>query len=284
MEIVYKVSEMQRISEKHRINGDTIVCVPTMGYFHEGHLNLMRIAKNYGNIVIVTLFVNPTQFGPNEDYERYPRNFQRDKELAQLVGIDYLFAPSVEEMYPNGYFNNVKAAKFANKLEGVKRPGHFDGVATVVTKLFNATKPHYAIFGQKDFQQTLVIKQLIQDLLFDIKMVVVPTVRENNGLALSSRNAYLSPDEKEKATTIFKSIAKGIEAIANGEKKKQSIEDYVKHSLLSVPGINIDYVCAVESDTFNEPEEFVHGQKVAILVAVYIGKTRLIDNAIATIL
>lgn len=283
MEIVSKVVEMQKISENHRKNGDIIVCVPTMGYFHEGHLNLMRLAKNYGNVVIVTLFVNPTQFGPNEDFERYPRDFKRDKELAQSVGVDYLFVPPVEEMYPDGYLTIVKPTKFVDKFEGIKRPGHFDGVATVVTKLFNVTKPHFAIFGQKDFQQTLVIKQLVKDLLFDINIVVAPTTRESNGLALSSRNTYLSDEDKKKASIIFQAIQKGIAEINNGEKRRKVINECIHQHLLSVPEINIEYACAVVPDTLDEPEEFISGQQVAILVAVYLGKTRLIDNAITTV-
>lgn len=283
MEIVNSVAEMQSISERHRKNGNIIVCVPTMGYFHEGHLNLMHFAKNYGNIVIVTLFVNPTQFGPNEDFERYPRDFQRDKELAQSVGVDYLFAPSIEEMYPDGYSTMVKPTRFVDKFEGIKRPGHFDGVATVVSKLFNATKPHFAIFGQKDLQQTLIIKQLVKDLLFDINIVVAPTTRESNGLALSSRNVYLSASEKEKASVIFRAIQNGISKIDNGEKKRKVINQCVRQSLHSVPEIKIEYACAVVADTLDEPEEFTQGQQVAILVAVYLGKTRLIDNAITTV-
>jgi pantoate--beta-alanine ligase len=283
MEVVNEVAEMQKISENHRQNGDIIVCVPTMGYFHEGHLNLMRLARNYGNIVIVTLFVNPTQFGPNEDFERYPRNFQRDKELAQSVKVDYLFAPSVEEMYPDGYSTMVKPTKFIDKFEGIKRPGHFDGVATVVSKLFNATKPHFAIFGQKDLQQTLVVKQLVKDLLFDINIIVAPTIRESNGLALSSRNTYLSESEKEKASIIFRAIQKGISKINDGETKRKVINESVYQYLLSVPEIRVEYACAVVSDTLDEPEEFTSGQQVAILVAVYLGKTRLIDNAITTV-
>ncbi len=283
MKVINTVSEMQKIAEQHRLQGDTIVFVPTMGYFHEGHLNLMRLGKEYGNILVVSLFVNPTQFGPNEDYNRYPRDFQRDYEMAKSVGVDYLFAPSVEEMYPEGYSTVVSVKKYTNKFEGEKRPGHFDGVATVVAKLFNATKPHIAIFGQKDFQQTFVVKQLVKDLLFDIKTVVAPTTRESDGLAMSSRNSYLSADERSKAPVIFRAISKGIAEIQKGEKRRKIINAIVINELRTVPEIKIDYACAVDADRLEEPEEFHSGQHVAILVAVYLGKTRLIDNALTTV-
>ncbi len=283
MKVVSCVKEMQKITNTHRQEGKRIVCVPTMGYFHEGHLNLMRLARDYGEIVITTLFVNPTQFGPNEDFERYPRNFQRDCELAEKVRVDYLFAPSVEEMYPDNYFTKIVISKFTDKFEGIKRPGHFDGVATVVAKLFNATKPDVAIFGQKDFQQTLVVKQLVKELHFDIKIVVAPIVREPDGLAMSSRNVYLSEQERTVAPKIFQALSLGAEAIKRGEKRRKQINAIVLQHLRTVPEFYIDYVSAVDSETFEEPDEFSSGQTVVILVAVYLGKTRLIDNIMVTV-
>ncbi|MGB9770790.1 MAG: pantoate--beta-alanine ligase [Candidatus Kapaibacteriota bacterium] len=283
MEIVLKVNEMQKIVDSHKQNGKTVVCVPTMGYFHEGHLSLMKIARDYGDIVIVTLFVNPTQFGPNEDYERYPRNFKRDAELAESVGVDYLFAPMVEEMYPNGYSTKVVVSKYTDKFEGIKRPGHFDGVATVVTKLFNVTKPDVAIFGQKDYQQTFVVKQLVKDLLYNINIVVAPIVREKDGLAMSSRNVYLSTKEREVAPEIFRALNKGVDAIKNGERRRKIINSIVIEHLRRFSDFYIDYVASVNAENFSEPEEFKSGEKVVILVAVYLGKTRLIDNMLATV-
>lgn len=283
MKIITKVAEMQKISESHKQNGERVVCVPTMGFFHKGHLSLMEIAREYGDIVVVTLFVNPTQFGPNEDYERYPRNFQRDSELAESVGVDYLFAPTVEEMYPDGYSTKIVVSKFTDKFEGVKRPGHFDGVATIVTKLFHATKPDVAIFGQKDYQQTFVVKQLVKDLLFDIQIVVAPIYREPDGLALSSRNVYLSPEERSVAAEIYKALTKGIDAIKNGEKRRKVINSIVLEHLRKVNQFYIDYVAAVNGEDLTEPEEFKSGEKVVILVAVYLGKTRLIDNMLVTV-
>jgi pantoate--beta-alanine ligase len=283
MVVVEKVKEMQKIIDSHRREGKRIVCVPTMGYFHKGHLSLMELAREYGEIVVTTLFVNPTQFGPNEDFERYPRNFQRDFELAQSVGIDYLFAPTIEEMYPDNFYTKVIVGKFTDKFEGVKRPGHFDGVATVVTKLFNATKPDVAIFGQKDFQQALVIKQLVKELLFDIKIIVAPIVREADGLAMSSRNVYLSEEERKLAPRIFEALNLGIKAVQNGERRRKQINSIVLQHLRQFREFFIDYVAAVDSETLDEPEEFSPGQTVVILVAVYLGKTRLIDNVLVTV-
>jgi pantoate--beta-alanine ligase len=283
MVVVEKVKEMQKIIDSHRREGKRIVCVPTMGYFHKGHLSLMELAREYGEIVVATLFVNPTQFGPNEDFERYPRNFQRDFELAQSVGIDYLFAPTIEEMYPDNFYTKVIVGKFTDKFEGVKRPGHFDGVATVVTKLFNATKPDVAIFGQKDFQQALVIKQLVKELLFDIKIIVAPIVREADGLAMSSRNVYLSEEERKLAPRIFEALNLGIKAVQNGERRRKQINSIVLQHLRQFREFFIDYVAAVDSETLDETEEFSPGQTVVILVAVYLGKTRLIDNVLVTV-
>lgn len=283
MKIIYKVKEMQAISDSLRKNGDTIVFVPTMGFLHEGHLNLVRLAKEFGNRVVVSIFVNPTQFGQNEDFHRYPRDFERDIKLLTGLNVDYLFAPDISEMYPDDFYTRVRVTKYTDKFEGIKRPGHFDGVATVVTKLFNAIKPNIAIFGQKDFQQTFVVKQLVKELLFDIKIVIAPTTRQANGLAMSSRNTYLTPEEQEKATIIFKSIQKAIELIQKGEKRRKIINATIIQNLRTVPEIKIDYASAVDADTLEEPEEFHSGQHIAILVAVFLGTTRLIDNGITTV-
>jgi pantoate--beta-alanine ligase len=203
--------------------------------------------------------------------------------LAQSVGIDYLFAPTIEEMYPDNFYTKVIVGKFTDKFEGVKRPGHFDGVATVVTKLFNATKPDVAIFGQKDFQQALVIKQLVKELLFDIKIIVAPIVREADGLAMSSRNVYLSEEERKLAPRIFEALNLGIKAVQNGERRRKQINSIVLQHLRQFREFFIDYVAAVDSETLDEPEEFSPGQTVVILVAVYLGKTRLIDNVLVTV-
>lgn len=282
MTIVNKVREMQSIADSMRKNEDIIVFIPTMGYLHKGHLSLVQLAKDYGNKIVVSIFVNPTQFGPNEDYHRYPRNFERDASLLKELNVDFLFAPDIDEMYPDDYHTFVKIAKYTSKFEGIHRPGHFDGVATIVTKLFNVVKPHITILGQKDFQQTFVVKQLVKDLLYDIKIVVAPTVREENGLAMSSRNIYLTPDEREKASIIFKSIQNAIDLIQSGERKRKIINATLIQNLRTVKEIKIDYASAVDANSLEEPDEFRSRQQIALLVAVYLGKTRLIDNGITT--
>ncbi|MCX7880751.1 MAG: pantoate--beta-alanine ligase [Ignavibacteria bacterium] len=283
MEIVETVRKMQEIANLHRNEKKKIACVPTMGYLHEGHLSLIKIAREYANIVIVTLFVNPTQFGPNEDYAKYPRNKERDIQLAQKFGANYIFIPSVEEMYPDNYTTKVIVKKFTDKFEGIFRPGHFDGVTTIVTKLFNATKPHFAIFGQKDYQQALVVKQLVKELLFDLEIIVAPTIREPDGLAMSSRNVYLNEVERKIAPEIYKSLLTGAESVLNGERHREVINSIVKRRLNQFKEFKIDYVACADAKTLDEPEFFEPGQTIVILTAVYLGTTRLIDNIIVTV-
>ncbi len=283
MQIINKVSEMQSISRGLRAERKTIVLVPTMGYFHEGHASLMRRAKELGDIVITTLFVNPTQFAPNEDFTRYPRDIERDSKIASDSGVDYLFHPSPEEMYPFGINSKIIIGGITDKFEGVKRPGHFDGVATIVAKLFNATLPHISIFGQKDYQQTLVIKRLAEEFLFDIKIVVAPTIRNTDGLAMSSRNIYLSSFDRSNADILFRAIGEAEKAISNGEKRRKVINAIMHSTLRTVQGLQIDYASAADSDNLAEPEEFIPGQHIVLLIACYIGKTRLIDNAVVTL-
>ncbi|MFN3269770.1 MAG: 4-phosphopantoate--beta-alanine ligase, partial [Candidatus Kapaibacteriota bacterium] len=208
---------------------------------------------------------------------------QRDFDLASSVGVDYLFVPSVEEMYPDGFSTKIIVTKFTDKFEGLKRIGHFDGVATVVAKIFNVTKPNVAIFGQKDFQQILVVRQLVKDLLFDIEIVIAPTVRENDGLAMSSRNIYLSKEEREVASQIYQALLKGVEAINKHITNRKVISSIVQEHLAKFPQFVVDYVAVVNSENLSEPEEFKSGENVVILVAVFLGNTRLIDNLVATI-
>jgi len=283
MKIITKVREMQSISQSMRAEGRIIVLVPTMGYFHEGHVTLMKRAKSLGDIVITSLFVNPTQFAPNEDFTKYPRDFGRDSEIAAGAGVDYLFSPEPDEMYPEGVYSKIIIGDIASKFEGVKRPGHFDGVATIVAKLFNATLPHIAVFGQKDYQQTLVIKRLVEDFLFNIKIVISPTVRQTDGLAMSSRNIYLSTIERSNADIIFKALNEATNAILNGEKRRKFINGIMHATLRTIPGLQIDYATSSDAYNFDEPEEFIPGQRIVLLIACYIGKTRLIDNALVTL-
>ncbi len=283
MVIIEKISEMQAISASRKAEGKKVAVVPTMGYFHNGHLNLIRKAKSIADVVITTLFVNPLQFAPNEDFEKYPRNIERDSKLAEEAGTDFLFYPTVSEMYPQNFGTVIAITGVTTKFEGVVRPSHFNGVATVVAKLLNATQPHYAIFGQKDFQQTLVIKQLITDLNMNIQMVVAPTTREDDGLAMSSRNVYLSEQERKDATIIYKALEAAIAVVQNGERKRIVINAVMHKELRSVQYIRIDYASAADSEYLFEPDEFLPSQQIVLLIAAYLGKTRLIDNALVTV-
>lgn len=283
MKVIKKVREMQSISDALHKESKRIAIVPTMGYLHPGHASLIRKAKDLADVVVTTLFVNPTQFAPNEDYNKYPRDFEHDSIIASDNGADFLFNPSVEEMYPLGYITAIGMGGFTKKFEGVTRPSHFSGVATVVAKLFNAVKPDVAIFGQKDYQQTLVIKQLVTDILFGIDIVVAPTVRENDGLAMSSRNVYLNNEERASAIVISQALKETINAIEAGENRRKLINAHLHNVLRSNPMLRIDYACSADADTLDEPDDFLPGQHIVLLVAAYLGKTRLIDNALATI-
>jgi pantoate--beta-alanine ligase len=278
MEFITTVQQMQRYAEQQRCQGRRIAVVPTMGYLHEGHLSLIRLARQHAEVVITTLFVNPTQFAPGEDYERYPRDLERDRRLCAEAGSDALFAPSVEEMYPGGYTTRVSVLGITQKFEGQFRPGHFDGVATIVTKLFLATKPHVAVFGQKDWQQTLVVRQLIRDLNFDIELVVAPTVREPDGLAMSSRNVYLSAQERQQATVLYRALRAAAERATAGERCRRELVAAMESVLREVPVLVLDYAAAADAYTLEEPELFAPGQEVVLLIAARLGQTRLIDN------
>jgi pantoate--beta-alanine ligase len=283
MEIVKTIKEMQKISDSIREKGKKIAFVPTMGYLHEGHASLITHAREYGDFIVTSIFVNPTQFAPNEDLGKYPRDFDRDKKIAETHNCDYLFFPDVTEMYESGYFTEISLKKVTEKFEGSKRPTHFNGVAIVVAKLFNIVKPHYALFGQKDYQQTLVIKQLTKDFCYDINIVVAPTVREEDGLALSSRNVYLTPEERSKAPILFNSMLLAKEEIMKGMKSRKMINAVLHNSLRRETLIRIDYASIAKSDDFDEPEEFKSGDRLVILLACYLGKTRLIDNYLVTV-
>ncbi len=279
MKVINKISEMQSISRELQKEGKTIAVVPTMGYLHEGHLSLARIASDLADVVITTIFVNPKQFAPNEDFDRYPRDFERDKNLLESVNCDYLFYPEINEIYPTGYSTFIQMQGITKVFEGESRPTHFDGVALVVLKLFNITKANYAIFGQKDFQQTLVIKQLVKDLNIDIKIVVAPIVREGNGLAMSSRNRYLSEKERENSSIIFIALEEAKKAIASGERRRKIINSIIISTLRSVPEIKIDYVHTVKAHNLELTDEFLPGEEIVMLIACWMGRTRLIDNS-----
>lgn len=278
MHIFRTIADIREYVRQARANGHTIGFVPTMGYLHEGHLELMRRAKERCQTVISSIFVNPTQFGPNEDLDRYPRDLERDVRLLEQVGVGALFFPDVEEMYPRGFSTYVDVERLTENLCGRSRPGHFRGVATVVTKLFNIVKPDCAFFGQKDGQQALVIKRMVADLNMDLDIVIVPTVREDDGLAMSSRNVYLDPGQRRAALVLSRSLFKARDAFAAGERNAQAIRQLVVEMISSETLASIDYV-EIYSHPDLESLDTVNGPALLAL-AVKIGKTRLIDNIV----
>ena len=282
MQILHTIKDTRQACAKSRADAgsaSTLGLVPTMGALHEGHLSLIRAAKKQCDVVVATIFVNPTQFGPNEDFARYPRTFAKDCALLESEGVDLLFAPTVEEMYPTGTAHTfIEVAGISDRLDGQSRPGHFRGVATVVAKLFHIVSPDLAYFGQKDAAQVAVLRAMVQDLNFPVELIVCPTVREPEGLALSSRNQYLSADERSHALVLSLSLASAntmaIEGIHDAEQLKSSI----LQRLQSSPALKIDYVEIVDPATLESVSDVRDGALIAI--AAWIGKTRLIDNAL----
>ena len=276
MKIIRDPVEMQQYSDALRHQGTRIGFVPTMGYLHEGHLSLVTEARKRTDHVVVSIFVNPTQFSPSEDLEAYPRDFARDETLLEGVGTDSVFYPTKDAMYAGGYQTYVTVENISQNLCGVSRPTHFRGVATVVTKLFNIVKPHVAVFGQKDFQQLVVIQRMVKDLNFDIEIIGHPTVREQDGLAMSSRNTYLGPEERTSALLIKKALDRTRDLYVEGNNKAPVLLQKAKEVLEGSPRIKIDYLKICDAHTLEEIEE-IRGEAV-MAVAVFIGKTRLIDN------
>jgi pantoate--beta-alanine ligase len=252
--------------------------VPTMGYLHEGHLSLIRRARQECDHVAVSIFVNPTQFGPREDLSKYPRDLDRDLSLLEPLGVDLVWMPTAEIMYPPGYQTWVEVESITRPLEGTMRPGHFRGVTTVVAKLFNGIQPHKAYFGQKDAQQAAVIRQMTRDLNFPIEIVVCPIVREPDGLAMSSRNVYLDPEQRKAAAVLSRSLRAAKEAYEHGERDAEKLRQIMKDVLASEPLAQMQYLSCADYDTLEELEN-VNG-KALLSMAVFMGKTRLIDNLI----
>tara|TARA_Y100000996_G_scaffold411945_1_gene397028 strand:- start:537 stop:1418 length:882 start_codon:yes stop_codon:yes gene_type:complete len=275
MKVIKSISHMQ-----NTINSITkpVGLVPTMGSIHEGHIKLIESSKKQNATTIVTLFINPTQFGKNEDFNKYPRNFQQDKKLLSDLGVDILFAPETSQMYPKEFQTNVINNQISSTLEGEMRPEHFTGVLTVVSKLLNITKPNNAYFGQKDFQQLLIINKLNNDLNHGVKIISIPTVRENDGLALSSRNMYLSKCERKAASKIYASLKHAKSLYLNGEINTDAIINTIQKYLVSESLIKIEYISIRDKFTFEDV--YTVTPSSIILIAVYIGKTRLIDNLI----
>lgn len=278
MKIIKSVKEIQSLMKKERAKGKTIGFVPTMGFLHEGHASLLSKSRQDNEISVLSIFVNPTQFGPNEDFESYPRDFKRDEILAKKMGVDYIFYPSVEEMYPNEISVSLSVVKRTNVLCGAKREGHFDGVATVVTKLFNIITPDRAYFGLKDAQQVAVLEGLVADFNFPVKIVRIPIVREEDGLAKSSRNVYLTETERKEAPAIYHALQYGKKSIEEGQKNREEIEQIVTNYLQENTSGEIDYVSCLTYPSL-EKTEVVQGEMI-IAVAVKYSKARLIDNII----
>ena len=274
-------SEIQKLAQKYRSQGLTIGLVPTMGWFHEGHLSLMRRARESADRVIVTLFVNPIQFGPNEDLDSYPHDLDRDCRLAEKNGVDVVFAPEKGNMYRQGFSSTVSVSGLTSSLCGTSRPGHFDGVTTVVAKLFNLTLPHFVVFGEKDFQQLAVIQRMVQDLDFPVEIIGHPIVREKNGLAMSSRNSYLQRDEMSAALSLSQSIRAAQKAIRNDGASKitvDSLKDLVRRVITEHPECEVDYVEIVDKSTLDSCTQ-LSTQSLLVMAVKINNRIRLIDNA-----
>lgn len=278
MRIIESVTEMQHQAEVWRREGRRIALVPTMGYLHDGHLTLMREALNHGDEVVVSIFVNPTQFGPGEDFERYPRDMDRDLRLSREVGVSVVFAPTAIEMYPENYQTFVEVMEVTRPLCGQSRPTHFRGVTTVVAKLFNIVKPHAAVFGEKDYQQLVVIRRMVSDLNLDLEVIGHPIVRESDGLAMSSRNAYLTESQRKIALNLSRSLAEASSLVDRGEINGDVVLDRVRAILNSNGELRIDYARLCNPESLQDVTE-IRGPTLLALAA-FVGKTRLIDNKV----
>ena len=276
MQIITSIADMQSHADSLRRAGKRIGFVPTMGFLHAGHLSLMGRARQENDIVIASIFVNPTQFGPKEDLDRYPRDAEGDRNKCESAGVDVLFMPEAKEMYPDKPSVFVCVEGISDILEGAIRPGHFRGVATVVAKLFQIVKPHRAYFGQKDFQQCAVIRQMVLGLNLDVEITALPTVREADGLAMSSRNSYLDPEQRQKATCLIRALLAGEELIKSGVRETEKVRQKMRAVLGQEKGVEIDYVEVADPDRLAPLERL--GGKTVLLVAVRLGSTRLIDN------
>ena len=271
---------MSSVARKIRREQDkTIGLVPTMGALHEGHLSLVREARQMCDIVVVSVFVNPAQFGPQEDFAHYPRDLTKDTAVLTDYNVDYIFAPSVEEIYPHDFSTYVNVKGLSKQLEGESRPGHFRGVATVVSILLNIIHPDFAFFGQKDAQQAVIIKRMVRDLAFETEIVVLPTVREDSGVAMSSRNLYLNAEEREAAAVVYRALKKGKEAYKAGEHNAAKVAELMRSVIESEPRARVDYVRLNDAETL-EALDKLDERAILISVGVYLGKTRLIDNIV----
>lgn len=281
MQIIRPISGMQRTADALRAAGRRIGFVPTMGYLHEGHASLIRQARKQSDEVVVSLFVNPRQFGPGEDYQTYPRDLDRDLRLIRETGGDIVFIPSAEEIYPVDFATSVHVGGLTEGLCGASRPGHFRGVTTVVAKLFTVVKPHLAVFGQKDAQQALVIRRMVRDLNLDVEVLIAPTFREPDGLAMSSRNIYLSPEERLEAAVLYQALRLARRMAEAGERDARKIIQKMRDLISERPSARIDYVAIVDTQRL-KPLDRLAGE-VLVAVAVHFGRARLIDNVILSL-
>lgn len=281
MQIFKQIAEIKNYLRTEQRNGKSIGFVPTMGYLHEGHLSLIRRSASENDITVVSIFVNPTQFGPGENFEKYPRDLNRDIQLAQEAGAHVIFTPDTVTIYPEGYKTYVEVQKITDTLCGSSRPGHFRGVTTVVTKLFNIIHPDRAYFGQKDAQQGIVIRQMVRDLDMDLEIIVCPIVREADGLAMSSRNIYLNPEERKQAVVLFQSLTMAKDLIVQGEKNAYKIKAAIEKKISEKSLAKIDYVSIVDMETLRDIRQITN--KTLIALAVRFGETRLIDNIIVEV-
>jgi pantoate--beta-alanine ligase len=274
------IAAMKAACREFARNGKTLGFVPTMGALHAGHLSLVRASKSRCNVTAVSIFVNPLQFGPSEDLSKYPRTLERDIALLEEGGVDLLFVPSVEQMYPAGAKTRVLVEELSNKLDGASRPGHFLGVTTVVSKLFEIVRPDLAFFGQKDASQVVVLRKMVRDLDMDVELVVCPIVREKDGLALSSRNAYLTPEQRQQALVLHRALLRVQTAVDRGERDAAKLREIGEQVIAEEPGARLDYFAIVDPETLDPVADTRRGALVAI--AAYVGTTRLIDNILLT--
>ncbi len=279
MQITTTISEARALRASTPA-GQTVGFVPTMGYLHAGHLSLVEMARSQNDIVVVSIFVNPTQFGPNEDLSRYPRDMERDLALLQEAAVDWVFTPMTEEIYPSGYSTYIDVREVTSRLEGAARPGHFQGVATVVAKLFNIVQPYRAYFGQKDAQQVVVVRKMVRDLNFPVEIVVGETVREPDGLAMSSRNVYLNPQERQAALVLYKALSEARNLWEQGERWGNPLREVMQRTLAAEPLAHPDYVSVADPFTLQELDDAGNAREALASLAVRIGNTRLIDNLV----
>jgi pantoate--beta-alanine ligase len=279
MKVISTIDELRAALSAHHLQGRTIGFVPTMGYLHEGHLTLVRHARRDNDVVVASIFVNPLQFGPNEDYEAYPRDVDRDRAMLESVGTDYLFAPPVQEMYPVRPDTCVDVPRLGSMLEGAVRPGHFRGVATVVAKLFNIVQPSRAYFGEKDYQQVMVVRRMVRDLSIPVEIVAIPTVRADDGVALSSRNVYLTPEERRAAVRLNQALELARSLVEQGVATPAALEQSLRDYISQEPLAGIDLVAVRDADTLEDPGD-VFPDRILVLLFVRFGKARLLDHAV----